>query len=619
MPRKKRITILVIAIVLIVLIIFSVLGYLYMKTDLFKSKQTLFAKYLMQNFDMVDILKVENDSEIDEALNNNKYTSQITGKIEYTENMGTSNENKGNKINDVNIKINSNVDKTNNYDYRDVSIESGNEKLLGLEYLNQDEKYGIRLNEIKEFVSIEGDTNKNNQEEAQIYNIQNYTSKIDVNSIFDFTEEEKQQLAKNYIGIIQENISSDKYYKQPNAMITVNNKSIQTNAYSIKLTIEEYNDLYIKILEQIENDEIILSRIDKIENEIKEKYTNYNSKETLREKIINNINKKIEEIQNNNIGKDEVRLTVYEKNKKTIRTSIEKTTEKLTIDLNNDTSVKIDKTKLGDETDDTIIKIEKTKEGSNSNTSIEYEETQDNETVKNIQLKYQQEFDVNELLRKLELTITNDENEGIFTIEDNTQIVQEFDNVTTLDKDTIELDKLQQEQKEAIKQILKENFQNQVSNLKSIVSVDDYKVMLGNLGVLAKQTVQLPTNGEVTEIERKRFNSQFEFFVSENLTVDNIKQLIETAKNCFEDMKILTKDGNVEELDSEKLASDNNREYQKNIAEILIGIKQNTNDSEKQEKLIEFLDNNKNDKFTVSVEYNENGLVKIIRAKIQEK
>lgn len=619
MPRKKRITILVIAIVLIVLIIFSVLGYLYMKTDLFKSKQTLFAKYLMQNFDMVDILKVENDSEIDEALNNNKYTSQITGKIEYTENMGTSNENKGNKINDVNIKINSNVDKTNNYDYRDVSIESGNEKLLGLEYLNQDEKYGIRLNEIKEFVSIEGDTNKNNQEEAQIYNIQNYTSKIDVNSIFDFTEEEKQQLAKNYIGIIQENISSDKYYKQPNAMITVNNKSIQTNAYSIKLTIEEYNDLYIKILEQIENDEIILSRIDKIENEIKEKYTNYNSKETLREKIINNINKKIEEIQNNNIGKDEVRLTVYEKNKKTIRTSIEKTTEKLTIDLNNDTSVKIDKTKLGDETDDTIIKIEKTKEGSNSNTSIEYEETQDNETVKNIQLKYQQEFDVNELLRKLELTITNDENEGIFTIEDNTQIVQEFDNVITLDKDTIELDKLQQEQKEAIKQILKENFQNQVSNLKSIVSVDDYKVMLGNLGVLAKQTVQLPTNGEVTEIERKRFNSQFEFFVSENLTVDNIKQLIETAKNCFEDMKILTKDGNVEELDSEKLASDNNREYQKNIAEILIGIKQNTNDSEKQEKLIEFLDNNKNDKFTVSVEYNENGLVKIIRAKIQEK
>ena len=107
-----------------------------------------------------------------------------------------------------------------------------------------------------------------NSEEAKIYNIEKLTSKIDINSIFDFTDEEKQQLANKYIGIIQSNISAEKYYKQSNAMITINNKSIQANAYSIKLTIEEYNNLYIKILEQIANDEIILSRIDLIEDEI---------------------------------------------------------------------------------------------------------------------------------------------------------------------------------------------------------------------------------------------------------------------------------------------------------------------------------------------------------------
>ena len=32
--------------------------------------------------------------------------------------MGTSNEDKGSKINDVGIKINSKIDKTNNYDYK---------------------------------------------------------------------------------------------------------------------------------------------------------------------------------------------------------------------------------------------------------------------------------------------------------------------------------------------------------------------------------------------------------------------------------------------------------------------------------------------------------------------
>ena len=619
MPRKKRITILVISIVLTILIILGILGYLYLKTDMFKTKETLFAKYLMQNFENIDILKIENNSEIEQKLNNNKYTSQITGTIEYTENLGTSNEDKGSKINDVSIKINSNVDKMNNYNYKDISIESGNEKLLGLEYLNQDETYGVRLNDIQEFVSIEKNEVSDNSEEAKIYNIEKLTSKIDINSIFDFTDEEKQQLANKYIGIIQSNISAEKYYKQSNAMITINNKSIQANAYSIKLTIEEYNDLYIKILEQITNDEIILSRIDLIEDEIKEKYSGYEQDETLREKFVNYINKKIEEIQNNNIGKEEVKLTVYENNAKTVRTAIEKSTEKLTIDLYNESAIKIDRTVLGDKVEEQILKIEKTKDDVEFNTLLEYEESQDNEMVKNIQLNYQQEFGNDKLLKQVELVISNEECEGIFKIEDNTEIVQKFEDEITLDVENVELGKLQQEQKEVIKKILNENFENQIANLNSIVSLKDYRIMLENLDIIEKSSVQLPTNGEVTEIERKRFNSQFEFFVSENLTVDNIKQLVDTAKNNFEDMKILTKDGNIEELDDEKLASDEATEYKKNISEILIGIKQNSNNTEKQESLIKFLENNKDIKYTVSVNYDDNGLVNIIRAKIQEK
>lgn len=619
MPRKKRITILVISIVLTILIILGILGYLYLKTDMFKTKETLFAKYLMQNFENIDILKIENDSEIEATLSNNKYTSEIKGTIEYTENLGTSNEDKGSKINDVGIKINSNVDRINNYNYKDISIESGNEKIFGLEYLNQDETYGVRLNDIQEFVSIEKNEVSDNSEEAKIYNIEKLTSKIDINSIFDFTDEEKQQLANKYIGIIQSNISAEKYYKQSNAMITINNKSIQANAYSIKLTIEEYNDLYIKILEQITNDEIILSRIDLIEDEIKEKYSGYEQDETLREKFVNYINKKIEEIQNNNIGKEEVKLTVYENNAKTVRTAIEKSTEKLTIDLYNESAIKIDRTVLGDKVEEQILKIEKTKDDVEFNTLLEYEESQDNEMVKNIQLNYQQEFGNDKLLKQVELVISNEEYEGIFKIEDNTEIVQEFEDEITLDVENVELGKLQQEQKEVIKKILNENFENQIANLKSIVSLNDYKIMLENLDIIEKSSVQLPTNGEVTEIERKRFNSQFEFFVSENLTVDNIKQLVDTAKNNFEDMKILTKDGNIEELDNEKLASNEATEYKKNISEILIGIKQNSNNTEKQESLIKFLENNKDIKYTVSVNYDDNGLVNIIRAKIQEK
>lgn len=619
MPRKKRIVILVVSIVLTILVILGILIFLYLKTDAFKSKEKLFAKYLAQNFENIEFLKTENNSEIESALNNNKYTSQIEGTIEYRENIGTSNENKDSNINKVGIKINSNVDKTNNYDYKDISIEKENEKLAGLEYLNQNETYGIRLNGIKQFVSEKSNKEEKNSDDFKIYNIKELTSKIDIDSIINFTEEEKQTLSNTYIKIIQANISPDKYYKQSKALITVNNKDIQTNAYYVKLTLEQYNNLYIKILEQITKDEIILSKIDLLETEIKETYPEYEQDESLKESFVKYIKDKIEEIQNNNIGNEEVKITVYENNMKTVRTSIEKTTDKLIIDVYNNSSIKIDRMKLGDKTEEQIIKIEKTENGTELNITAEYEQLQDNENVYGLKINYQQTFDNNKLNKTMQLEMTNEKYKGILKLQDNTEIVQEFEQQVSLDTNNIELDKLQQDQKEAIKQVLTENIQEQLSNLLSVVSLEDYSTMLQNLNIIEKKSIDLSNNGEVTEIEKKRFNSQFEFFVSENLTTDNVKELLKTAENNLEDIKILTKDGEIQDLDTEKLkSSQDSSQYKKSISEILIFIKQNSNNEEKQKDIMSFIEDNKNYEYTTSIEYDNNGLTRVIRAKIQE-
>lgn len=620
MPRKKRMVFLGVSIALILLIILTVIGYLYLKTDLLKPKEKLFAKYLMQNFENMEFLKVENNSEIENLLNNSKYTSQIEGTIEYTENIGTSNENKNSQINNVGIKIDSNIDKTNNYDYKNISIKKDNEKLMGLEYLNQDEMYGIRLSGIKQFVSVKDNEENNTDEDIDVNKIKELTSKIDLNSIFNLTNEEKQTLLNTYIGVIQNNISADKYYKQPNALITVNNQDIKTNAYYIKITLEEYNNLYIKILEQIIKDDIILSKIDALENEIKEKYPFYNEDETLREKTIKSINDKIKEIENNNIGNDEVKITVYENNMKTVRTSIEKTTEKLTIDLYNDSIIKIDYTKLKDNTEEQIIKVEKTENNNQLNISVEYDKLQDSEKINETQFNYQQTFENDKLNKKITLGISNEKYKGVFKIVDNTKVVQEFENQIKLDKDNVKLDEIQEERKEIIKKILLENIQGQLSNLFSVVSLEDYSSMLQNLKLVKKKTEQITNNEEVTDIERKRFNSQFEFFVSENLTSDNIKELLNTVKNNLEDVKILTKNGEIQNLDTNKISSyQESSEYIKNISEILIFVKQNSNNEEKEKDALDFIENNKNNKYNVSIEYDNNGLTKIIRVKIQEK
>ena len=166
--------------------------------------------------------------------------------------------------------------------------------------------------------------------------------------------------------------------------------------------------------------------------------------------------------------------------------------------------------------------------------------------------------------------------------------------------------------------ILKTNTQNQLDSLYAVASLNDYESMLQNLGVMRKKSIQISSTGEVTELERTRFNSQFEFFASSDLTSDNIKELLNTTKDNFEDMKVLLKTGEVQDLDMEKLkSSEDSNEYKKSIAEILFYIKRNSNNEQKAENTLEYLKNN-NDKYTVSIEYDNDRLVKIIRAKIQK-
>lgn len=620
MPRKKRIAIIVFSILLVIFIILGTLGFLFLKTDIFKSNETLFAKYLIQNFDIIEILKSENTLEIENELNNNKYVSEIEGKIEYTENIGTSDENKNSSINDVGIKIKSNVDKVNNYNYKDISIGTDDEDLARLEYLSQDQTYGIRLNGIQQFVSVDNNEDSKISQEIEINNLEELLSEIDIESILNFTDEEKKALEDTYLGIVQSSVSKDKYYKQSNSLITVNSRDIKTNAYYIKFTIEEYNNLYIKILEQLSQDEIILSKIDLIENEIKEKYSDYQQDESLRGKFVNNINDKIEEIQNNNIGSEEVKIIVYESNGKTVRTSIEKVTVKITIDLYNDSSAKIYNVELGENTNEKSIKIEKNNSETESNVLVGFEKIQNNEIINNIQLNYNKIFENNQLTKKIELEMLNEKYEAIFNIVDNIKIVEEFNDEITLDTDNVKLSDLSQEQLEIISAILNENIQGQISNLISVVSLDDYTKMFQNLNVIKGNLVELPTEGEVTDIERKRFNSQFEFFVSENLTTDNIKDLMQVVKNNFEDMKVLLKSGDIEDLDVEKLdSSQESSEYIKNISEILIFIKENSYNDEKQEDTLTFIEKNNSNKYDVSIQYDDNGLARLIRIKIQEK
>lgn len=614
MARKTRIAIITVAISLLIITIIGILTFLYLETDAFKTNETLFTKYLAQNFEELDNLKNNSNSTTKNLLENSKYTSKIDGQIEYIENKDTSDENKNSSVNNIKLKINVQKDNQNKYKYYDMAIQNENEKLLGVEYIKTQGKQGIRLNGIQQFVSTQNEENEI-LKEFNIKTIDKLTSSIDIDSIISFSEEEKQTIKNNYMNILKSNISKDKYHKQSKALITVNNKDIQTNAYYISMTLEEYNNLYVKMLQQLEKDEILLAKIDAIEEQLKE----YNVEENLKDKIIEKINEKIKNIQDNNIGNDEVKITVYENNGKTVRTSIENGTDKLALDFYNEASMKITQTKMEDVVKEKTIKIEKQKKDTQINTMIEYSNSEENQEKYNITLNYEETNQNNNIQKNVELLISNDKNQANLKINDTINIVDEFENEITLNEDNVNIDELEDEQKSSISEILNENYKTQLSNVQSVANINDYKRMLQNLGIIKNDAVELPSEGEITDTERKRFNSQFEFFASENLTSNNITELLNTATNNLGDIKVVLKDGNIEDLDADKLKSSNDSyEYKKSISEILLYIKRNSNNEEKSKNLNEYLKDENNNKYTVSIEYDNDGLTSLIRAKLQD-
>ena len=114
MPRKKRRTILIISILLVIIAIVSAIVVIYLTTDMFKSSDILFAKYIGQNMENLENVyhEIEKD-DYRELMKQNKHTIENKVKVNYTENMGTTSENTKNPINQLKLTINGQVDNQN--------------------------------------------------------------------------------------------------------------------------------------------------------------------------------------------------------------------------------------------------------------------------------------------------------------------------------------------------------------------------------------------------------------------------------------------------------------------------------------------------------------------------
>ena len=118
MPRKKRRTIKAIIVMIILAIILGICLLLYTLTDMFKSNDILFNKYVGQLVEnIVPMLNEENMITLKETLAENKLSLDTNVNITYS-----GEENTDNGINNLKMHIEGNTEKRTGYNYQNIKL-----------------------------------------------------------------------------------------------------------------------------------------------------------------------------------------------------------------------------------------------------------------------------------------------------------------------------------------------------------------------------------------------------------------------------------------------------------------------------------------------------------------
>lgn len=604
MPRKKRRAILIFVILIILLMIATVCVVLYATTDMFKSNDVLFEKYTRQLLDNLDdVLNEDHMAEMEEILNNNKLTSNTTATINYSENGDTSHP-----INNIQMNISGEEEKTTGYNYKDVTVTQNDETVAGLEYIEDGNIAGVRLNGIRQYLS----TNVENKDENEIYNLYELIH-TDIPGLLGLNSNEWNTLKEKYIGIIWGDVANATFSKQSGMVIEINGTQYNTNVYSITITKEQFNNIYIQLLEELEKDEIILSKIEALDNKLNE-YHNFmqdGESSNLKQDFIDEIDNTIQNIQNFNIGNDERTISVFESNGMAISLSIDTEKDFTGLDVVNGEGSHFinilgnEKIEEGEAENSFDFKIEKTAATNDETLTVQYNTVQEGEEITN-ECSVSRKMENSTVNSHVNFSRSVEQNTLEIAVETITNIVNDFEEKEELveNENNIIIESLNDEQKESVRSNVEENINNQINTFLQVVPLENINQMLINLNFMEEELDDISGDGNVTELEKNRFNSTFELFEGEHITKERIEELIDISKEDLGDVRIT----NYKEQGNERIPS----EYR-------LVIERGTDNSELAENVIAYIEENYNEEFSVRLEYDETtGLVNNIYITVME-
>ena len=231
---------------------------LYATTDLFKSNDTLFYKYLSQTLESLKYVENSQLSEIADLKADQAY--ELAGNISYSENIVNKNP--------VNAQLEFQIAQNNQKKegHGKLSLVHNNQSIFDVEYANSNDIIALKSPEIVN--AYLGVRNENLQELAKKLGIENEEiipnsiKEIKLDELFYITEEQNDFIRQTYLEILEQNIDKSKFTKEKDLMVSRDGENYKTTAYHLSLTDEELKQVEIAILQKLKEDDTTLNIIE---------------------------------------------------------------------------------------------------------------------------------------------------------------------------------------------------------------------------------------------------------------------------------------------------------------------------------------------------------------------
>ena len=557
---KKIIIIVLIAI----LILGGIFAYLYFGTDLLKTNEQLFFKYLGQ---MVDTQDGFMDSQLT-AYSNKKYTGKYedSGEFSVDINMSGMDSEMLQILNDFNITYSGKIDNTARKNEQDISINYSSDVNFPLKYKYANETLGLQTDYVSsKYIGIENNNLKEFVEKFGVTDTTDFPDTIDFFSnvsnqeTMNLTDEEREQVVNTYTAILEEKLGEKEFTKSEENEVT---------SYSVQMTNQEMKDLMLTVLETLKNDQIMMPKMEETFKEILDNMNQSSNEEVTVQSVMQQL---IDDINSSEIEEGTNTIMVSQTDKKLSAITLTTTT--------------------------TELKITKTKAQGNLTYGMEMNvtdpETQDNmryfltagyqglEQLATVNETYQYgitgTMDGEEQRMVYNLNCTDTFNDGI-TIEDYTedeiQVLNDYDSEQILNLMMAIVERMNEVNTMQMEQIGFSEYGNPLL----------FAFPLTSMPLLIYNQASDVTDNSMSEVEMSTFNSQFTQYTGEQrgttiksllqmILSNNLSQTEENKKVEVSGVVTMTKDDTEAPIDEINTGSTYNVEIQYNegwVSEIVI-------------------------------------------------